>query len=155
MRKNHQLYHLTIELAREHAPHALTVLDVGAYESPLISRMDWIPTKVATDILNHPQVWEDLRGIAFIQGDFLTLKFGTKFDLVICNQVVEHLPDSVVGKFVQKLMEISRVLIVSTTYEMPQGTIQGHIQDPISEAEFCSWFEGTNETINRVILLYK
>ena len=71
----------------------------------------------------------------------MALKLGTRFDLVICNQVVEHLPDSLVDKFVAKLAaHTERTLIVSTTFELEQGAIKGHVQDPISEAEFRSWF---------------
>jgi len=38
------------------------------------------------------------------------------------------------------MMRTARVLIVSTTYEMPFGIIDGHVQDPISELKFRSWF---------------
>jgi SAM-dependent methyltransferase len=132
-------------LARRDAGNALTVLDVGAYESPYLLRLDWIPTKVATDIQARPQVWEHMNGVAFIQGDFLQLKFGTEFDLVICNQVLEHLPDDIVVSFVTKLASLAKVLIVTTTYNMPTGMIAGHIQDPISEEKFRSWFQNTTE----------
>ena len=136
------LYQRMVQLVRQYAPRALTVLDVGAYESPLVAQFDWIPTKVATDVQMRPQVWRHVPGIAFIVGDFMKLKFGTRFDLVICNQVIEHLqPDSFVERFVRKLAaEIEQTLIVSTTLEMAHGTIMGHVQDPISEAEFRGWF---------------
>ena len=65
------------------------------------------------------RVWDQARGLSFIQGDFLKLQFVVRFDLVICNQVVEHLPDGVVQPFVAKMMRTSRVLIVSTTYMLP------------------------------------
>lgn len=140
MRKNSPLYHKMVEIARTEATFALTALDVGSYESPFLSRFDWIPTKIATDIQPRPQVWNDVRGIAFIQGDFMNLQFGTTFDLVLCSQVVEHLPDEIVIRFISKMAGLSRVLIVSTSYEMPTGTIDGHVQDPISEEKFRSWF---------------
>ena len=54
-RKNQLLYREMVAVARREAPSALTALDVGAYESPLLARFDWIPTKVATDIQFHPQ----------------------------------------------------------------------------------------------------
>jgi len=74
--------------------------------------------------------------------------------LVLCTQVVEHLPDGIVGKFVQKMAQQAKVLIVSTTYEMPEGTIEGHIQDPISEEEFRSWFENSPDgSLTKVLKL--
>ena len=140
------MYTLMVKLARKHSPNALTALDVGAYESPLLSRLDWIPTKVATDIQARPQVWNHIQGIAFVQSDFMKLQLGTRFDLVICNQVVEHLPDSLVGAFVRKLASHTQeTLIITTTHELEAGAIKGHVQDPISEAEFRSWFAGIKE----------
>ncbi len=141
LRRNNILYSLFLKLVREEAPDALTVLDVGAYESPYISLFDWIPTKVATDIQAHANVWSDMDGIAFVQGDFMKLNFATVFDVVICNQVVEHIDDDNVKQFVAKMQSIAKVLLVTTTYEMPSGDIHGHVQDPISENEFRSWFE--------------
>jgi hypothetical protein len=141
LRRNNKLYSRFLKLVREEAPDALTVLDVGAYESPYISLFDWIPTKVATDIQSRDNVWNDMDGIAFVQGDFMTLNFATVFDVVICNQVVEHIDDDKVKQFVAKMQSIAKVLMVTTTYEMPFGDIQGHVQDPISENEFRSWFE--------------
>jgi hypothetical protein len=48
--QKNKLYSRFLKLVQEEAPDALTVLDVGAYESPYIYLFDWIPTKVATDI---------------------------------------------------------------------------------------------------------
>ena len=66
-----------------------------------------------------------MRGIAFVVGDFMKLSFGPLFDLVICNQVVEHLSDELVPRFITKLASHARVLIVSTTHIWPAGTITG------------------------------
>ena len=42
--------------------------------------------------------------------------------------------------FIAKLLQLGRGLIVSTTYEVAAGTIDGHVQDPISLEKFQSWF---------------
>ena len=52
-----------------------------------------------------------------------------------------QIPNATIGRFVQRMMELANVLVVSTTYMMPAGTIHGHVQDPISKARFLSWFE--------------
>ena len=61
------------------------------------------------------------------------LDFAEPFDLVISNQTVEHLDRP--GEFIEKLLKLGRGLIVSTTFEVPEGTIEGHVQDPISSRE--------------------
>ena len=79
-----------------------------------------------------------------------------RYDLVICSQVVEHLREGFVQNFTRKLMSIAKTLVVATTFNVPEGTIPhswtndtsdcdstgclGHVQDPISESEFHSWF---------------
>ena len=125
--QNNKLYSRFLKLVREEALDALTVLDVGAYESPYVSLFDWIPTKVATDIQLRANVWNDMDGIAFVQGDFMKLNFATVFDVVICNQVVEHIDDDNVKPFIAKMQYIAKVLMVTTTYEMPFGDIPGHV----------------------------
>lgn len=141
LRKDAPTYYALFQTAKREAPDALTVLDVGAFESPFVTRLDWIPTKVATDIQSRPEIWEHVDGVAFIQGDFMQLKFGTRYDLVLCSQVVEHLTDEVVEIFVTKMASHASVLVVSTTHEMPHGVIEGHIQDPVSRTKFEGWFE--------------
>ena len=146
-----------IKLARQLVPDAATVLDVGAHEGTFISQFSWIPTKGATDMRfdeNQAQqrAVRNQRGVAFLPGDFLTLNFGpTPFDLVICNQVVEHLPDGVVEPFVRKLRQVARLLIVSTTLDLPRGVIHSHVQDPISKAKFRTWFERRSGPRGRII----
>ena len=140
-RKDAELYDVIIKILQNEAPRADTVLDVGAYESPLLTRISWVQTKVATDIQARPNVWKHAKGVAFVTGDFLQLEFGTRFDIVICTQVVEHLGDDIVRDFVTKLARVTeQTLIISTTHELEAGEIDGHVQDPISQAKFQSWF---------------
>ena len=160
-RANHVMYReggVLMRLAREYAHDALSVLDVGAFDPGHISKFDWIPTKVGTDKQLHStavEPWAKARGVAFVHGDFLNLKFPAGFDLVTCNQVVEHLPDGVVERFVQKMMSHAKVLIVSTTHNVSHGVVDGHVQDPISEQKFRSWFSSSghilkHESINPI-----
>ena len=129
----------------EYGKDALTVLDVGAYDPFVLSQLSSVPTKLAIDIQFGPaqrRAWAGARGVAFVHGDLFTTKFvGRKFDLVLSSQVVEHIPNGTIAPFVRRMQQLARTLIVSTTYEMPAGTIHGHVQDPISTEKFRSWFE--------------
>ena len=149
-RKAAPWYVLTLSLAKMHAPNALTALDVGAADPGYLARLDWIPTKIGLDLHSSEgqrAVWRKARGVNLIVGDFLKVEFAAPFDLVVCNQVVEHLPHGFVEQFVRKMMATARILIVSTTLDLPAGTIDGHIQDPISESEFRSWFDSPHGQI--------
>ena len=120
---------------------------LGAFKSALLARPTSIPTKVATDQQSRPAVWNHAIGIAFVKGDFLSLQFETGYDVVLCSQVVEHLKDEVLARFFFKLLSLTRnKLIVSTTHELQYGSIDGHIQDPISQAKFESWFKMNGTT---------
>lgn len=138
-RKNHDLYKLTVAMARAMFPHARSIIDVGCYVSPLILQFDWIPKKVATDIQARlTENWEDVPDVLFIPGDAFQMNFSEPFSLVLSNQTIEHVKDPV--GFAEKLLSIGEGLIISTTYELPSGIIPGHIQDPIDLEKFQSWF---------------
>jgi len=138
-RKNHDLYRLTVTLARALFPTANSAIDVGCYVSGTICEMGWIPHRVATDI-NKAIVpnWRGVQGVEFHAGDAFSLSFREPFDLVISNQTIEHLDRP--AEFVQKLLKIGHALMISTTYEVAHGVIKGHVQDPISFEKFRSWF---------------
>ena len=138
-RKNHDLYRLTVTLAGALFPSAKSAIDVGSYVSGTICELDWIPRRVATDISSYlADDWQGVKGVEFIAGDAFAIDFSEPFDLVISNQTIEHLERP--KEFVDKLLTLGRGLIVSTTFEVAAGTIDGHVQDPISFEKFQSWF---------------
>jgi len=138
-RKNHDLYRLTVALARGMFPQAKSAIDVGCYTSGLICELDWIPQRIATDLqAKLASNWSNVPDVKFIGGNAFELKFATNFDLVLSNQTIEHIADA--PGFVRKLLSLGKGLIISTTYELPFGQIEGHIQDPIDLEKFKSWF---------------
>jgi len=144
-RKDHDLYRLTKCLALSLFPHAKSVIDVGCYTSGLICELDWINRRVATDIDSSiVGNWKGVEGVEFITGDAFLINFQETFDLVICNQTIEHLEDP--RSFCSKLLQLGRALIISTTYEVPHGLIPGHLQDPISFSKF-KFFLGYNPDV--------
>lgn len=143
-------------LAKRYASDALTMLDVGSYVPNSVASFDWIPSKVATDVQEDQRMgWDAVRGVTFIKGDFLGLRFATHFDLVTCTQVLEHFSDDLARQFVHRMQRLCRpehgLLVVSVPYEMPNTWIpcpaggqrrvcKGHLQDPLGSREFASWF---------------
>jgi hypothetical protein len=132
-RQHMQYYQEVIRLARAHAPNAKTVLDVGAHDTPVVTQLDWIPSRTAIDY----EVKPDLPGVAGIQCDFLEFEPEQPFDLVLCLQVLEHLDDP--RRFAQKLLDTGRVVIISVPYQWPAGFYPEHPQDPIDEQKLLTW----------------
>lgn len=82
--------------------------------------------------------WTNVTGVEFRQADIFSLEIDRSFDLVISNQTIEHVADA--GGFARRLCDIGSVCLVSTTYLVPHGEIEGHIQDPIDFDKFVGWF---------------
>ena len=60
-----------------------------------------------------------------------------RYDLAICLQVLEHVPQ--VEAFARKLFDISSSVLISVPYKWPKGNVKGHIHDPVDEAKLRSW----------------
>lgn len=138
-RAHHDLYRLTVAMAQGMFSDAKSAIDVGCWTSGIICEIDWVERRVASDLSNAmKEHWAHVAGVEYVQGDAFKIDFGEKFDLVLSNQTIEHVDDP--KGFVEKLLSIGRGLIISTTYEVEAGRIDGHIQDPISLEKFQSWF---------------
>lgn len=138
-RQNHDLYRIMLVMAASLFKDARSAIDVGCYTSGLLVEMDWIGQRVATDIQSNLQShWDKVEGVEFRAGDAFAIQFPQKFDLVLSAQTIEHLDKP--QEFIEKLLALGHGLIISTTYETPQGLIPGHVQDPISLDKFQSWF---------------
>ncbi len=138
-RMNSDLYRLCAAMAKGMFHDARSAIDVGCYVAGLICEFDWIERRVASDIFEpiRPH-WSHVTDVELVIGDAFAIAFPEPFDLVISNQTVEHLDRP--AEFIAKLLNLGRGLIVSTTYEVPAGTIPGHVQDPISLEKFRGWF---------------
>lgn len=138
-RLHHDIYRLVVAVAKGMFHDAKSAIDVGSYIGGLICELDWIETRVASDIQNNlAENWKAAEGVSFVAGDAFAIEFEQTFDLVISNQTVEHVNKP--AEFIEKLLSLGRGLIVSTTYEVPHGLIAGHVQDPIDFEKFQNWF---------------
>lgn len=121
-------------LARVVGRDAGSVIDVGSNDCPYLEWLDWIPRKVSVDIDTPPYSSATVEGR---KGDFLALDIGENFDLGLCLQVLEHVPD--VAAFARKLLVATPHLIVSVPYRWEPGEAE-HIHDPVDEEKLAAWF---------------
>lgn len=127
-------YQYMFYIARVVGRDAQSVLDVGSNRCDYIDWLWWIPTRTSLD-LNAPH---EGPGVRAIRQDFLTWVPDRAYDLVLCLQTLEHIPE--VAAFSRKLLKTGRHLIVSVPFEWPEGT-QYHVNDPVTREKLDGWMQ--------------
>jgi 2-polyprenyl-3-methyl-5-hydroxy-6-metoxy-1,4-benzoquinol methylase len=110
-----------------------SIIDVGSGNTPILENF-MVKKKVSIDI-RKPYVAED---VISIKKDFLQYNSDEKFDVCLCLQTLEHVKD--VKEFSKKLLNISKILIISVPYKWKEGHCKYHINDPVDEDKLFSWF---------------
>jgi SAM-dependent methyltransferase len=112
--------------------NAQSLIDVGTASAQYVEWFHWIPDRHILDF----RIPKKPEGITCIEVDFLTYEPPQKFDVVLCLQVLEHVPDP--HAFCAKLKSIARRLLVSVPYKW-LGSTPGHIHDPVDEQKLENW----------------
>jgi hypothetical protein len=112
-----------------------SILDVGSNGCAYLDWFDWVPRRVSLD-LKRPYTGD---GVESVKADFLTWEPRERFDIVLCLQVLEHIPDA--ASFAQRLLAVARRhVIVSVPYKWRAGRIPDHVHDPVDEVKVLQWF---------------
>jgi Methionine biosynthesis protein MetW len=120
-------------MAREYVPEGGRVIDVGSHETELLEQLDWFRSRVALDI----QWVFPRRGIEAVLADFREYEPDGVYDLVLCLQVLEHVPQP--QPFARKLLRTGRTVIISVPYRWPADDWESHVHDPVDEAKLREW----------------
>jgi hypothetical protein len=132
-RRQHLMYYKYVDvLVRVFGAHARSVIDVGSRDTRLLEEFDWIPERHALDI-SEPYQSRNVRGI---KADFLTFSPAERYDLALCLQVLEHVPDPT--GFAQHLFEVAENVLVSVPFMWDEGA-KSHIHDPVSREKLVAW----------------
>lgn len=128
------IYYRYLDLiVRGVAADCKSMIDVGAHNTPLIENFGWVSERVALDI-KEPYSSAQVKGI---RTDFLTFKPEAPFDIALCCQVLEHIPDATV--FAQHLFEVGKRVLISVPYLWPEGGTKNHVHDPVDMEKLTSW----------------
>jgi hypothetical protein len=133
-RKNFVYYQVVRIIATQLAEGAKSVLDVGSAECP---NLEWFPDaeqRTSLD-LRKPYV---ASGIKSVKSNYLSWEVDQQYDLVLCLQVLEHVPDA--GAFAQKLLASGKIVVASVPYKWHGGGVSTHVHDPVDEAKMLQWF---------------
>jgi SAM-dependent methyltransferase len=132
-RSHYRYYQEVVRLAQRHVPTGGRVIDVGAKEAELLRQLSWFESRVALDT----RYVMPLRGIETVIADFHEWEPDGLFDLVLCLQVIEHLPRPL--PFARKLLRTGRTVIISVPYRWPAGEHESHLQDPVDHDKLRTW----------------
>jgi len=132
-RRNFNYYQEVLRLAKVYASSGGQVIDVGTNEAEVLQKLAWFRRRVALDKRHIPPQ----PGIETVMMDFMDYQPVSEFDLVICLQVLEHLPEPDV--FARKLLDTGRTIIISVPYKWPKGACKYHLQDPVDEEKLEMW----------------
>jgi len=131
-RKDYNYYREVLRLGRANLPADAAVIDVGAGETSVVGELS-VRRRVTLD-----ERWLPPQpGIEHETADFQAWQPDARYDLLLCLQVLEHLPD--LGPFARKLFELGERVIIAVPYRWRKGACPGHVQDPVDEEKLRSW----------------
>jgi hypothetical protein len=133
--RQHMLYYQVVRiLAQGLAKDARSVIDVGSWNTPTLDWFPDAPHRTSLDLRNS-YVGEGVRSIT---ADFLTWQPDRTYDLALCLQVLEHVPDA--RAFARKLLEVATVVVISVPYRWREGRNPHHVHDPVTMDKIVQWF---------------
>lgn len=133
-RKDLLYYQVVRILADGLSEGAGSVLDVGSHGSPYLEWFEHVPVRTSLDLVEAYQA----PGVTSIVSDFLVWTPDRRYDLVLCLQVLEHVPDA--RAFARQLLASGRIVIISVPYRWRPGKSKNHVQDPVTMSKIVGWF---------------
>ena len=146
-RGNFQYYRAAFEIATTlYGKNEGTVLDVGTKDVTVTLDMfseNFEKTAMDNDF---PDGFKPSSKIRLLNGNIYEINFDKPFDIVLCQQVLEHLPDP--KKAFQRLLDFCRDTLVMS---VPYGSWHKTEWDPINEERVLEWTSGRVPNIERIV----
>jgi hypothetical protein len=135
-RKDLEYYRTVHRLAARHCPDGTSLLDVGGGVGLGCRYLEWFGEFTRTSV-ETPTRDCILDGVRVVHSDFADWERDCEYDLVLCLQVLEHIPDA--ESFARKIFESGRVVIISVPYMWKSGVCSEHVHDPVNEEKLQGW----------------
>lgn len=160
-REHFVYYDMLFLLALRYGRDAKSILEVGCATDPFVRYLSYIGgdttsqkrTCVAPYFVNYENKKKEKQDqgqhdVELIEADFMKWDIpasqknqqnqNQKYDLLICSQVVEHVPDP--GAFMKKLIKSATTAIISVPYDWPDcGKKCNHISNHITLDTILEW----------------
>jgi len=153
-RQHYRYYDSVFYSAVQFGSKAQSAIEVGCAGDPFLRHLSWIGdrTCVAPYFEAYDgQADKDSKDVKHVVADFMEYKPKKTFDLLLCNQVIEHVQDP--AAFMKKLIESATISIISAPYNWPScGKNCGHVTDNITPSMFAEWSSPYKPVISEVIM---
>lgn len=130
-RKNLNYYKLIRKIIESFSPGE-SIMDVGSYGTPIVTYGNF-KKRISVDRINT-----NIEGVDNIVGNWLTMD-APKVDLILCLQVLEHIPEEKVRPFARKLLKHGTNAIISLPYMWPVNSCKYHVHDLIDLEKIEDW----------------
>ena|SRR3972149_10383793 len=107
-----------------------SILDIGCGDCPVAS---WGAFAERTSLNLEP--FPVISGVNCIVANWFDFK-SSNYSVITCLQVLEHLDDKRVTRFVSKIFDHCDIAIISVPYKWKKGFCEHHLQDPIDMKKF-------------------
>ena len=129
-------YYKIVKALIDNYPPGNLIVDIGGWDTPGVTWGNF-KNRLSVDLYlkprNNPKIQE-------VKMDWMKYKLNQRADLVVCLQVLEHIPDGVVNDFAKKILNSCQAAVISAPYKWPKGKCIHHLQDPVDLEKLESWF---------------
>ena len=150
-RSKFRYYDTLFYTALQFGHEASSLIEVGCSSNPFIQHLDWVDkrTCVAPYFVEYSgdndgrnsnkQIMDTKNPIESVVADFMEYDLtDNSYDLLICSQVLEHVPDS--SAFMKKLIKTAKTSIISVPYKWGDcGKSCNHVTHQISYDKLLEW----------------
>jgi hypothetical protein len=128
----------------QYGANAESVIEVGCASDPFIKYLDWVDKRTCVapyfvDYANN-KMESNITKVERITADFMKYELpdNKKYDLLLCNQVLEHVPQP--SLFMKKLISSAKTSIISVPFNWGDcGKGCNHLTDKITYEKILKW----------------
>jgi hypothetical protein len=144
IRRNFRYYDSLFFTTLQYGADAESVIEVGCASDPFIKYLDWVDKRTCVapyfvDYANNKKE-SNITKVERITADFMEYELpdNKKYDLLLCNQVLEHVPQP--SLFMKKLISSAKISIISVPFKWGDcGKGCNHVTDNITYEKILQW----------------
>ena len=143
-RAHYRYYDSLFYAAMQFGKDAKSSIEVGCASDPFLKYLSWIDerTCVAPYFVDYDGKTKNdtTAAITRVTADFMKYELpnNEKFDLLICSQVLEHVPDP--SSFMKKLIDTAKTSVISVPFDWEDcGKVCNHVTHHITYEVLSKW----------------